>query len=87
MYFIPRERCLVEGGHVFHTSGEVFGGGWPCTFYGLGCEPYHAHVFFFAHIRIKVCWCSMIPFVHSVHDMSHKLRKPYYGVKISKITF
>ena len=65
MYFIPRERCLVEGGHVFHTSGEVFGGGWPCTFYGLGCEPYHAHVFFFCTYQnqsMLVLYDTICPF-------------------------
>ena len=54
MYFIPRERCLVEGGRVHSMV-------WVVSLIML--------IFLLLHVSIKVCWCFMIPFVHSVHDI------------------
>ena len=54
MYFIPRERCWLEGGCV-HSTPRVI--------------SLVMLMSFFAHIRIKVWWCFMILFLHSFLDI------------------
>ena len=54
IYFIPRERCWLEGGCVHSTP-------WVVSLIKL--------VFFFMHVRIKVCRCFMILILRSVHDI------------------
>ena len=69
MYFIPREMCLVEGGHVFYTWRERYWLEGGCVHTTPWVVSLIMFMFFFAHIRIKVFWCFMILFLHSVHDI------------------